>query len=97
MKKIIFLLNGGKKQSRVLFLAFVCAASVLALHFSSCSSIGTVAKLGAAVGQKAGVINASTADAITKTGDAWGKAFEDITPEQEYYIGRAVAANILTT
>ncbi len=33
---------------------------------------------------------------ITKTTKAVAKTFEDITPEQEYYIGRAVGATILT-
>ena len=30
-----------------------------------------------------------------KSGEAVAKSFEDITPEQEYYVGRAVGANIL--
>jgi len=54
-----------------------------------------MAQFGAAVGQATGVISANTADAIVKSGQAFGKAFEEITPEQEYYIGRAVGANIL--
>lgn len=35
-----------------------------------------------------------TIDAIIKSGTAISKAMEEITPEQEYYIGRAVGANI---
>ncbi|MDR1429374.1 MAG: M48 family metalloprotease [Spirochaetaceae bacterium] len=30
-----------------------------------------------------------------ETGRAWGRAGEEFTPEQEYYLGRAVGANIL--
>lgn len=32
---------------------------------------------------------------VVRTAQAVGKTFEDITPEQEYYIGRAVAATVL--
>jgi predicted Zn-dependent protease len=34
-------------------------------------------------------------DAIVKTGDALRKGFSDLTPQEEYYLGRAVAARIL--
>jgi predicted Zn-dependent protease len=37
----------------------------------------------------------NTINAISQSGKAFSNAAEDITPEQEYYIGRAVAANIL--
>jgi predicted Zn-dependent protease len=75
---------------------------VFAVLFS-CSSMGTMAGIGAQVAAAAGVINQDTADAISKSsgainqaGEAFEKVREDITPEQEYYIGRAVGANILT-
>jgi predicted Zn-dependent protease len=61
----------------------------------SCAHTGSIAQFGAAVGQATGVISESTASAIVKSGQAFEKAFEEITPEQEYYIGRAVGANIL--
>ncbi|GHU58514.1 peptidase M48 [Spirochaetia bacterium] len=44
---------------------------------------------------QAGYISQETADRISKTGYAFSR-LEDITPEQEYFIGRAVGANILT-
>jgi len=34
-------------------------------------------------------------DAILKTGEALRKGFSDLTPQEEYYLGRAVAARIL--
>ncbi|MFP5212947.1 MAG: M48 family metalloprotease, partial [Acidobacteriota bacterium] len=37
----------------------------------------------------------SQADSIVRSATAVGKTFQDITPEQEYYIGRSVAASIL--
>ena len=36
-------------------------------------------------------------DSVVKTYQAVSKSFEDITPEQEYYIGRTVGARILQT
>jgi predicted Zn-dependent protease len=48
-------------------------------------------------GLASGVFGEKTAAAIKNSGVAFANAFEEITPEQEYYIGRAVAANILTT
>ena len=85
---------------RTLLLAIVFVAFTIALLFSCASAapyLGSVAQIGAALGQATGLINDSTADAIIKSGVAFGAAFEDITPEQEYYIGRAVAANVLSS
>ena len=41
-----------------------------------------------------GVVESS--ESLKKTTDGFAKAVEDITPENEYYIGRSVAATILT-
>ena len=95
MKKNTFIHTGIIRYS-VCFLPLL-GLLISTLVFFSCAGLGAVAQLGASVGQAAGVIDASTADAIAKTGAAWEKAAEDITPEQEYYIGRAVGANILST
>jgi beta-barrel assembly-enhancing protease len=48
------------------------------------------------------VFGAATGDTsdiekVQKVGQAFQSASEEITPEQEYYIGRAVAATVLTT
>jgi predicted Zn-dependent protease len=67
-----------------IFVAFTCV-------FSSCETVA----LAAGVAGAAGLINQNTAAAISTSARAIGSAAEDITPEQEYYIGRAVAANIL--
>jgi predicted Zn-dependent protease len=53
--------------------------------------------VGAQIAESAGMVDKNIAEAISNTGKAIGNAAEDITPEQEYYIGRAVAANILGT
>ncbi len=64
---------------------------------AGCASLGKVGELGAAVGQGLGVIDSEQAEAIARTSKAVAKTFEDITPDQEYWIGRAVAASVLQT
>ena len=63
----------------------------------SCQSLMAVANVGAQIAGATGVIDQNTANAISVSSKAIGSAAEEITPEQEYYIGRAVAANILST
>jgi predicted Zn-dependent protease len=80
------------------------SAGSLFLLLLSCESMGSVlsaaGKAGAAIAEKSGKISSSTANAISNaaesTGQALNQATATITPEQQYYIGRAVAANILT-
>lgn len=60
------------------------------------SGCSTIAEVGATVGETAGVITPQQGDSIRKVGDAAEKTFADITPEQEYYIGRAVGATIVS-
>jgi predicted Zn-dependent protease len=73
--------------------------SVQVLFFAvlvfSCQHLTNVADMGAQIAGAAGVIDQNTANAIRQSAQAISKANEDITPEQEYYIGRAVGANIL--
>jgi predicted Zn-dependent protease len=51
--------------------------------------------VGAAMGVSTGVITQGQANSLVRGATAIGKTFEDITPEQEYYIGRSVAATVL--
>jgi len=62
--------------------------------FSGCD---TVAEVGTQVAQGTGVISSGQADSITRSAKAIGKTWQDLTPEQEYYIGRAVAAQVFQT
>lgn len=57
----------------------------------------TVAQYGTMAGQAAGVITPDQAQSINRVAVATEKTFKDITPEQEYYIGRSVAATVLAT
>ena len=57
----------------------------------------TVTKIGTTIGVATGQINQQQADSINRSAEAVEKTFKDITPEQEFYIGRSVAATLLTT
>jgi predicted Zn-dependent protease len=77
------------------------AAGMAALFASlfllwSCQALGDTISIGAHVAGALGVVEADTADAIMRSGQAISRAAEEITPEQEYYIGRAVGANLLS-
>ena len=71
------------------------AAIVLTLFLAGCKTMGTVTDIGTAIGMATGAIDASQAEAIKKSSDAVSRTFQDITPEQEYYIGRTVGAVIV--
>jgi len=83
------------KAKKILYLLPLLLIAAVALFFS-CESLGAVTQIGASIAQATGLVSPGVADAIAKSGVAWSKTFEQITPEQEYYIGRAVAANVLS-
>jgi predicted Zn-dependent protease len=62
----------------------------------SCRTLADATGMAAQAAGDAGLINPVVSDSIVSSADAIGRAAEDITPEQEYYIGRAVGARILT-
>lgn len=66
-------------------------ASLLLFFLGSCA----VVEKGAAILEEEGKISAGDKEAIVKTSTALRKTFSDITEEEEYYIGRSVAALIL--
>lgn len=68
---------------------------LLATVFTGCKSLEVVTQIGTTVGVATGTISADQAQSIDRSATAVGKAFEKLTPEQEYYIGRSVAATIL--
>ncbi|PID37581.1 MAG: peptidase M48 [Proteobacteria bacterium] len=55
----------------------------------------SVAKIATETAMTSGAISEEQADSLHRTIDAVDATFRDITPEQEYYLGRAVAARIL--
>ncbi len=75
---------------KALRLVFLVAIALIVI--TTCE---TLTEIGTSVGVASGTISDSQADSIEESAKAVAKSFEDITPEQEYYIGRAVGANIL--
>jgi predicted Zn-dependent protease len=83
------------KATRLLIVFVI--VSVFCAVLPGCKTIADTLNKGAQAARKAGVIDRNTEEAINNTNQAMVNAAENITPEQEYYIGRAVAANILKT
>ncbi|MCJ7582031.1 MAG: M48 family metalloprotease [Candidatus Aminicenantes bacterium] len=76
------------RQAKNYFIIF----GVLSILFSSCS----VLEQGADLLSGSDKVSSSDVDALVQTGKALRKTFSDITEEEEYYIGRSVAALILS-
>jgi len=77
-------------------LLVLCLLLPAVLLFSGCQAALTQTAKVTAQAEKVGVIRPSTAQSIQKSTSAVSKGIEEFTPEQEYYIGRSVAAVILT-
>jgi predicted Zn-dependent protease len=74
-----------------LFLTIVVSV-LAAVLFNGCEGMG---EAGARIAQATGVISSSQADSIVRGAQAVEKSWQDLTPEQEHYIGRAVTAQVL--
>lgn len=68
----------------------------MCLLFSGCGTLEKISEVGTGLAASAGVISADQAQSINKSAGAIDKASESMTPEQEYFIGRTVAATILS-
>ncbi|MGQ9660735.1 MAG: M48 family metalloprotease [Kiritimatiellia bacterium] len=75
--------------------SIVPIAMAIAFLLAGCATLETITQIGTTVAVGTGKISPEEAESINKTTAAAAKAFESMTPEQEYYIGRAVAATIL--
>lgn len=64
----------------------------LCLTITACAR---VVGIGANIAEGAGYISHTQAESLTRVAAKAEKTFEDITPEQEYYLGRAVGATII--
>lgn len=82
-------MGGGpmKKRGLVLLLG-------VALFLAGCT--GALTKIGSEIAADKGYISKDQKAAIINTEEAFRKSFEELTEEEEYYIGRAVAATILS-
>jgi predicted Zn-dependent protease len=84
------LFSKPKRLPRRGLLAAPAAALLVSLTLLwSCQSMGETINVGAQIAGALGIIDAETVESISR-------AAEEITPEQEYYIGRAVGANLLS-
>jgi beta-barrel assembly-enhancing protease len=66
-----------------------------AMVLSACETMQPMVDVATAVGVASGKITQSQADSLSRSTKAVGESTAEITPEQEYYIGRAVAASLL--
>ncbi len=76
------------------WMAGLILAATLAL--SACAAVETATTVATTVSEQAGVISPDQGKAIRTGTSAVSRSLEDFTPEQEYYIGRAVAAAVLS-
>lgn len=87
-------MKGAKKTISFKHWLALLPAGLAVVFASGCA---TVANIGATVGEAAGVITPAQGQSMRRVGEAADKTFADITPEQEYYIGRTVGATIAST
>jgi predicted Zn-dependent protease len=73
----------------------IIGAICVALLSMSCKTASTV-HVGIDAANKSNFISDQAADALGRMNDAITDSTKDITPAEEYYIGRAVGANILS-
>jgi len=71
-------------------------SSILCILLTGCATVNKLTEVGTGIAAATGVISTDQAQSINKSVGAVSKVFESITPEQEYYIGRTVAATILS-
>ena len=75
----------------------ICCLIFVVLVFTSCQTVGVIAAVGGLVGEIAGIEGSKDIGlSIAESALSIEAALEDIAPEQEYYIGRAVAGQILS-
>ncbi len=68
----------------------------LCILVSGCGTLEKISEIGTGLAEASGAITADQAKSINTSAGAIDKASESMTPEQEYYIGRTVAATILS-
>jgi beta-barrel assembly-enhancing protease len=74
---------------------WTCLLIFAAIVLSACETMQPMMDAATAVGVASGKITQSQADSLTRSAKAVGESTAEITPEQEYYLGRAVAASLL--
>lgn len=74
-----------------------CGVAALALVWlaTGCETVNKITAGAADIAAGAGLMTKEQAESTKRVSGAVTKTFQDITPEQEYYIGRTVAATVL--
>ncbi len=81
------------RNNNVVFrLQWFLAGLLLLVSLGGCV---TAADIGTSIAVSSGLMNERQARSLAEAATGIAKAFTDITPEQEYYIGRAVAATVV--
>lgn len=78
-------------NERPSFLTIACLGLLVVALFFGCAE---VTEIGTQLAQETGMISADEAESVKRGAQAVQKTWQDLTPEQEYYIGRAVAAQV---
>ena len=78
----------SKWRRRRAWVAALGALGALSL-LSGCQTVKVVSETVAVVGVTMGAVTEEQAQSIVRTGEALGSAMEQLTPENEYWIGRA--------
>src|SRR5574344_851013 len=87
-----------KKSGFTVFSLIISCSLLICLSvFTGCATNSGLTDCMSAAGQFAGDAGYSQAAKVINAGASVSKAAEDITPAQEYYIGRAVAATLFST
>ena len=71
------------------------AAVALAWLAAGCETVNKITAGAADIAAGTGLMTSDQAESAKRVSGAVTKTFQDITPEQEYYIGRTVAATVL--
>lgn len=77
-------------------IAIAAFSAALVFALAGCETFDQLVEVGTGVAVASGHISSDQAASINKAGKAVSKTFDDITPEQEHYIGRTVAATCLS-
>jgi beta-barrel assembly-enhancing protease len=79
-------------MTRIRGTAAVALLLLAILGGTGCATLEEAANVGTSVAKSQGIVTGEQAKSITSVTKAVAKSFEDITPEQEHYIGRSVGA-----
>ncbi len=87
--------SSGKRAVGPRFGGLVVGAIVAGV-FSVVVGCVAITRVGTGIGMATGHVDENQAAALERSAEAVERSFEDFTPEQEHYIGRAVGAEILS-